>query len=123
MRNPLPNGFLIRKESAGKGLIDDHDSSRLFVIAGGEAATAPQRHADRSEISRRHDAIIGKRLFTFLERRSPDDLNRGTDEAVAHRKKIGRPRGLDAGQGFEPSEQLIKKAAPLRFRISLFGKP
>jgi len=40
MRNPLPNGFLIRKESAGEGLIDDHDSCCLLVIARGEAATA-----------------------------------------------------------------------------------
>src|SRR5262245_63988244 len=99
MSDPAPNDFLIREEPAGKALIDDHDSGSLFVIARGEVATAPQRHADRAKVSGHDNAIIRFRPFTFLERRSPDHLESGETPVIAHRKNVDSPRGHYDGQG------------------------
>src|SRR5262245_63233841 len=117
MSDPALNDFLIREEPAGKALIDDHDSGGLFVIARGEVATAPQRHADRAKVSGHDNAIIRFRPFTFLERRSSDDLKSGETFVTAHRKNVDRPRGHDAGQRSKALEQLLVKAAPFFFRI------
>ena len=71
-------------------------------------AAAHERNAQRLEVVRADDAIVGGRPFVRLWRRLALDRER-QDVVAAHRQRLRHPGRRDLGKGVEPVEQLVEE--------------